>query len=100
MPDWAVVAKYLNCSMTLRKGMKGFPPPRVPNYTGEAHQALEMAALAGPMGVCANMYTVVNLAHRSPRPVRRIRLVIGGGVPRRQAYLTPPTGLPVRRAML
>ena len=100
MPDRAVVAKYLNCSITFRKGMKGFPPPHVPNYAGEARQAVGMAALAGPMGACAKMYTVVNLAHRSPRPVRRIRLMSGGGVPKRGAYLTPPTGLPVRRAML
>jgi len=80
MPGWAIAAKYLNCSITLRKRMKGSRQPYVQKYAGEARQSLEKAAMLSPtsrLSICSNMHRVLNLAHRSLGPVRRLGLKSG-----------------------
>ena len=65
MPGQPSAAKYWHCSITFRKRMKGPPLPDVQNDAGEARQSLERAVRLNPIGICSNMYRVLNLAHRS-----------------------------------
>jgi hypothetical protein len=65
MPGGTSVAKYLNCSITLRQRMQGALSPSVQNYAAAARQPLEKPARLNPIGICVIMYSVHSPAHRS-----------------------------------